>query len=778
MSHHHRSNVKPKKPFKSKHASKSSLKERYSNNIEPNRTGPKSIQHTSTKADRRNNAKQIQLNKRNETAMNNRIFGGKNGAPKVVTIVPLCSNVDPWSILKNLLASVDPEADLPLIEENSNQYCTMITRFKQKLHFLIPGKNFYSLVDACKASDYVVFGLSATQEVDEFGELVVRTTQCQGISSVISVVNDMSIIDNMKTRGEVKKSLQSFMNFFFSDQDRVFASDVSQDALNVVRALCTSHPRGIFWRDSRAYLLAQDVEYNEGKLFVKGIVRGKGLDPDSLVHISGFGDYQINCIYDASDSKPKSSDTMEEDKNVNEAGLVELAAPTENQEQIETLAPNDFNMEMEMEPEHPRGVRLDDFYYLDDEQEPVPVPKRVPKGTSSYQATWIPGVDEEEEQYSDVEDTELLVENEGGPEEEQPVSEQAESVAGDDDDAKSEMFVELNEEEETRQYEEYRQKMKEQQEELEFPDELEIDPKDLARERLKKYRGLRSFFSSPWDAEEYDPSEPPEWRQLFKLENYRNLKNKLYKQPFIGEAKPGKLVVVELRDVPVSVYDYYNQPNNMLVLYSLMAYENKTSVSHFTVTKHSEYEDPLASKEELILQVGPRRLYVRPLYSDPPSSGATNNLQKYNKYLQPKVLALGTLIGPIVFGGLPVTLFKPMPDGSLRLAATGSFLKSDTSAVIVKRAVLTGHPFKINKKIITIRYMFFNPEDVMWFKPIQLFTKQGRTGFIKEPLGTHGYFKATFNGKLTVQDTVAMSLYKRMYPARSRLLTINEDNLQ
>ncbi|EPY51012.1 ribosome biogenesis protein Tsr1 [Schizosaccharomyces cryophilus OY26] len=776
MAHHHRSNVKPKKPFKSKHASKSSLKERYSNNVEPKRTGPKSIQHTSTKADRRNTAKQIQLNKRNEAAMNNRIFGGKNGAPKVITIVPLCANVDPWSILRNLLVSVDPEADLPLFEENSYQYNTTITRFKQKLQFLMPGKNFYSLVDACKASDYVIFGLSATQEVDEFGELVVRTAQCQGISSVISVVNDMSVIDNIKIRGEVKKSLQSFMNFFFSDQDRVFASDVSQDALNVMRALCTSHPRGIFWRDSRAYLLAQSIDYKEGKLAVKGIVRGKGLDPDSLIHIQGFGDFQVNCIYDASDLKTKPSDTMEEDKNVNEAGLVELAAPTENQEQLETLAPNDVSMEMEMESEPPRGVRLDDFYYLDNEEEPIPVTKRVPKGTSSYQAVWIPGVDEEEEQYSDVEDTELLVENEGGPEEEQPASEQDESEV--EDDAKSEMFVELNEDEETRQYEDYRRRMKEQQEDLEFPDELELDPKELARERLKKYRGLRSFYTSPWDAEEYDPSEPPEWRQLYKLENYRNLKNKLYKQPFIGEAKPGMSVVVELRDVPVSVYNYYSQPNNMLVLYSLMAYENRTTVSHFTVMKHSEYEDPIASKEELIMQVGPRRLYVNPLYSDAPASGAANNLQKYYKYLQAKQPALGTIIGPIVFGGLPVTLFKPMPDGSLRLAATGSFLKSDTSSVIVKRAVLTGHPFKIHKKLITVRYMFFNPEDVMWFKPIQLFTKQGRTGFIKEPLGTHGYFKATFNGKLTVQDTIAMSLYKRMYPIRSRLLTLNEDSLQ
>jgi len=64
--------------------------------------------------------------------------------------------------------------------------------------------------------------------------------------------------------------------------------------------------------------------------------------------------------------------------------------------------------------------------------------------------------------------------------------------------------------------------------------------------------------------------------------------------------------------------------------------------------------------------------------------------------------------------------------------------------------------------------MFFNREDVEWFKALQLWTKRGRSGFIKESLGTHGYFKATFDGKINPQDSVGVSLYKRMWPRNAK----------
>ena len=55
----------------------------------------------------------------------------------------------------------------------------------------------------------------------------------------------------------------------------------------------------------------------------------------------------------------------------------------------------------------------------------------------------------------------------------------------------------------------------------------------------------------------------------------------------------------------------------------------------------------------------------------------------------------------------------------------GELIKCDPLHIILERIILCGYPYKINRRRCTVRYMFFNPKDVKFFKPIEVRTKMG-----------------------------------------------------
>ncbi|KAF9516078.1 hypothetical protein BS47DRAFT_1293053 [Hydnum rufescens UP504] len=799
MGHSHRPTLKQQnKPFKSKHATKSALKEASKGRVA--RASVKaggSPTVAQTRLNRRNATKQMELKKRHELVEATRIFNGVHGAPRIVAIVPLCPDASVLEAAKCMVAPLGVDvADMP----SYGTWKFPVERFKTSAQFiLLPYRELYAALDACKVADYVVFVLSTEVEVDTWGDLALRCLQAQGLPEVITVtqVRDTirSIISiqpifascgkspagqELKQRSAIIKSLLSFIQYFVPTQQRVYDLSSPAEAINAARCFCEGRPNRVRWREGRPWVLVDSLGWEKmtrlGTLRVSGIIRGSPLSADRLIHVPNFGDYEIEKIV--------SSPTSHRARREQGLGSMDV------EPQVLSERTNDGDSLVScLEPD---TLLNEQTWPTDEEMLGISGPsngpalppakngttpkavRKVPKGTSAYQAAWIVESDDEDEvddtDGSESEGDERYVDAEEGydayPEPVEMVDEEEET----DTRKGSVAFADLDLEEEGRQLDDWRAaraREREDRDDLEFPDELDT-PKDVpARTRFQRYRGLRSFRTSPWDPYE---NLPVDYARIFQFEDYERTKRKVRKQAEEGVAS-GTPVSIYLKNVPQNVALSYNAAYP-LVVFGLLQHEHKYSVLNFAVQRNTEYSESVRSKDPLILCVGPRRYHTNPVYSDHQRGGAkaANNVHKFERYLRHGVTSVATVFGPIIFGKQPCLLLRSTDDPQAPdLVATGSFMNPDPKRIIAKRIILTGHPFKVNKKTATIRYMFFNPEDVAYFAPVQLHTKHGRVGHIRESLGTHGYFKAHFDGQINQMDTVCLSLYKRVFPKWSQL---------
>ncbi|VFV35204.1 pre-rrna-processing protein tsr1 [Lynx pardinus] len=686
-----------------------------------------------SRVDQRHRASQLRKQKKEAVLAEKRQLGSKDGPPHQVLVVPLHDRI---SLPEAFRLLQDKDTGTVHLNEwgSTHSFVLLCPRLKHRWYFTSarPG-DLHAVLDMAKVADTILFLLDPLEGWDSTGDYCLSCLFAQGLPTYTLAVQGISGLPPRK-QIDTRKKLSKAVEKRFPD-DKLLLLDTQQEAQMLLRQLANQKQRHLAFRDRRAYMFAHAADFVPseennlvGTLKISGYIRGQTLNVNSLLHIIGQGDFQMKQIDAPIDPfllNPrvvKSQDSgaametcaMDAVVDMEEDLKVLMKADPERQESLQTEVIPD---PMEGEQTWPTEEELNEAN--DCLKESSKVVKKVPKGTSSYQAEWILDEDGEsggEDEYDDTEHEDFIEEESQDESSEKEEEEECETMTIGES-VHDDLYDEnVDEEAEEKMLEKYKQERLQEM----FPDEVDT-PRDVAaRIRFQKYRGLKSFRTSPWDPKE---NLPQDYARIFQFQNFTNTRKRIFKEieeKEVEGAEVGWYVTLHVSEVPISVIEYFKR-GAPLIVFSLLPHEQKMSVLNMVVSRHPGNTEPVKAKEELIFHCGFRRFRASPLFSQHTA-------------------------------------------GMHSLIATGHLLSVDPDRMVIKRVVLSGHPFKIFTKMAVVRYMFFNREDVLWFKPVELRTKWGRRGHIKEPLGTHGHMKCSFDGKLKSQDTVLMNLYKRVFP--------------
>jgi pre-rRNA-processing protein TSR1 len=820
-SHHHRSGPlkqKNKQHKTGRHESKTLLARRSGGKVEGRRASVRSTGSTTgsmslsgQKAARLQRQKQLRGNKREELLLSRRFgLGGSLGPPKIVALVALSDQANLQEVQQSLLEGAatveEPAHDVVGLK---NCAVGVFSQHKQKLCVVDCGCNLLVALDAAKVADVVVFVLSVHGGVEgglsEEGVKIVSAVRAQGLPTTVGVIQGLEK-HTPKAQTELKKLGNKFFATEFGESAKVALANVPNQ---LTRVLITLSPKVIHWREARSYMLASTATFvpgseaqndkgeQVGELQVNGYLRGKPLSVNQLIHITDVGTFQLSRITRAT-ARQVQRGKMDADMSakppvapapaVQDADLVLATADPALQE--------DLRFEAEYDPFAAEQTWPTNEELAEAEQEAKKqrqAETAASKGASSYQAAWLDGEEEEEE--------DAMKDGEEEEEESAAVDQDFCKTGDDDDDDDDDMFMVDDD------YVDQAQKQKDEEDNMTFPDEVDVPADQPARVRFARYRGMKSLRTSEWDPKE---SLPSDYARLFQFEDFamvqrlalargkeaeRAMKDQLRRKSktqqarsrassmtmedvedsasvasssLASEALPdefgemgyvpsGVFVTLHLKSVPVAKLQARIQAGP-LVMGALLKHENRLSVLNFSVQRAGSFAgETVKSKDELSFHCGFRRFSGKPVFSD---QSLKSDQHLFQRFLPQAGWSVATVYGPVTFQPASLLLFKP--DG--QLVASGTLKNVSPNRVVLKRVIVTGTPVKVKKRKAVVRYMFHSPEDIRWFKPVELVTKHGLTGHIKESLGTHGDLKAVFNKPIKQHDTVCLHLYKRVYP--------------
>ncbi|OEH75407.1 pre-rRNA-processing protein TSR1 homolog [Cyclospora cayetanensis] len=706
-------------------------------------------------------------------------------------------------------------------------------------------------MDLCSSCDVLVclFGGHCSYENSAFSEQgykVLKALKLQGLPpSVIGIgCTDAAVLEPgraVEGKGAVTESTKFMRRFFeseFGAERKFFGVGASTDWSSVLRAFGAAasveqvnlqeksiskraeaaafrqrgHLLALSWRVAWHRLSSDAATEPEPCLEVSGLVRGAGLTCKLPVHITGVGDFVLTRIEAIESSAPKRREP---------AGLADSAA--RNSETLGTDLQGVVEASQPLQPLDMAAMEqtwptAEEICGEDRASEPSRRRVRVPKNVGDYERAWLEsdtdgshyGSGDEEQMHSGDEiQVEDGIASDSQP---APLSHTPDDV--DDDWKLLESAEQHSMREDNEAYATQRREAAEM--EKDFPDQMDT-PLDIpAKERFQKYRGLKSFRSSPWAKNE---DLPLEYGRIIEVSSLKGLARYAHRahaelcqvssgfagrfcrlwlplrhsyvlRQMVQQQQPqlegsdldnalitamgcrlaNRFAVSSLNNTgppPCASADGDLMLPDFLLLSQLLQHESQVAVVHSQVTFCDE--EALKGKDPVLMACGFRRFPASPIYSEEPRQGIRSAAKwKLKRWAEPGATLTATVYAPLVLPPSPCIMLrseKTASDG-VRVSAWGSVLPANkaSSRLIIKRVLLSGHPFKVHRRKAVVRFMFFNPDDVRWFTPIELHTKKGLRGNIVEPLGTHGYMKCKFNDYLKQNDEVLLPLYRRVFP--------------
>ncbi|XP_010140436.1 PREDICTED: pre-rRNA-processing protein TSR1 homolog, partial [Buceros rhinoceros silvestris] len=479
-----------------------------------------------------------------------RSLGSKDGPPHLVVLVPLHSRAAAHDTLR-LLQSQD-SAVVRLDEGRAGGFVLLCPRLKQRWRFSSSGNgsglhagDLHTVLDLAKVADSLLFILDPADGWDSGGEHCLSCLFAQGLPSYALAVPGATDLPPKK-RIDARKKLAKAIEKRFPEA-KLFPLSTEQESSLLLRHLAAQKQRHLAFRDRRAHLLAYTAQFVPsqerdlvGTLKVSGFVRGQTLSVNSLVHIVGHGDFQMSQVDAPPDPLSLNPRVVKGQRRSQDMEVQDDSAngTDEMEEDVKVLMKADPNKQESLQSEVvPDPMEGEQTWPTEEElaeaEASLKANRRVvkvPKGTSKYQAAWIvddgeEGSEKDDDDEDDIDDEMMeeavSQEGESSEEEGEPAEEECETMTV------SECLRDDQYDEKVEDDEQMLERYKQERMDEMFPDEVDT-PRDIpARVRFQKYRGLKSFRTSPWDPKE---NLPRDYARIFQFQDFSRTRKNLFRQ--------------------------------------------------------------------------------------------------------------------------------------------------------------------------------------------------------------------------------------------------------